>query len=283
MIIKSLLYILSALCVALLSKYTHAQSTFEATGSASYYASHFHGKKTASGEIFSNSKLTCAHKTLPFGTRLKVTNLKNGKWVVVTVNDRGPFVKGRITDLSQVAAKRLDFFNQGLTTVRIEEVIPENECRLTHEHDTISAFEFPLKWMGNWCGILESFDSTGLKTSSSFKLSIESLDNSRWQWTLSHDSIQQSFLVLSSDSTNNRFVFVDSKGIEKPAFRTGNAIFSISTADNIQTEARYQLANGEILYSMTQTSSTLVGSNDHHSRFFPIPLRYQVATLRRQL
>lgn len=70
---------------------------------ASFYANKFHGRKTASGAIFDNNKLTAAHKTLPFGTKLKVTNLANGKSVVVEVNDRGPFVKGRELDLSKAA------------------------------------------------------------------------------------------------------------------------------------------------------------------------------------
>lgn len=115
-----------------------AQTPVSTVGKASFYAKYFHGRKTASGEIFSNSKMTCAHKTLPFGTRLKVTNLQNGKWVVVTVNDRGPFVKGRIADLSQAAAKELSFYDQGITTVRIEEITDENECALTHNHSVIS-------------------------------------------------------------------------------------------------------------------------------------------------
>ncbi|CAM3724001.1 septal ring lytic transglycosylase RlpA family protein [Flavobacterium gelidilacus] len=70
---------------------------------ASYYADRFTGRKTASGAIFDNNKLTCAHKTLPFGTRLKVTSIKTGKSVIVTVTDRGPFVKGRHIDLSKRA------------------------------------------------------------------------------------------------------------------------------------------------------------------------------------
>lgn len=70
---------------------------------ASYYADRFTGRKTASGAIFDNNKLTCAHKTLPFGTRLKVTSIKTGKSVIVTVTDRGPFVQGRHIDLSKRA------------------------------------------------------------------------------------------------------------------------------------------------------------------------------------
>lgn len=92
------------------------------TGKASYYAKKFEGRRTASGQKFSNKKLTAAHKTLPFGTQVRVTNLKNNKSVVVTVNDRLPKKSKRIIDLSQAAAKELDYIRAGTATVRVEVV-----------------------------------------------------------------------------------------------------------------------------------------------------------------
>ncbi len=89
------------------------------TGKASFYADKFNGKKTASGETFRNSKLTAAHKTLAFGTKVKVTNLNNGKTVKVKINDRGPFVAGRIIDLSKRAAKKIDIVDSGVGNVKI--------------------------------------------------------------------------------------------------------------------------------------------------------------------
>jgi rare lipoprotein A len=89
-------------------------------GVASYYADSLHGNPTASGEPYDKNALTAAHKTLPFGTRLMVTNLDNGKSVVVRINDRGPHVKSRIIDVSGAAAKALDLVDSGLATVRIE-------------------------------------------------------------------------------------------------------------------------------------------------------------------
>lgn len=89
-------------------------------GQASYYGNEFHGRKTANGERFDQGKLTAAHRTLPFGTRVKVTNTQNGKTVVVRVNDRGPFVKGRIIDLSSSAFKSIASLNAGVVTVRIQ-------------------------------------------------------------------------------------------------------------------------------------------------------------------
>ncbi len=92
----------------------------KARGKASYYHSKFNGKKTASGEIYYASKMTCAHRTLPYGTMLKVTNRKNSKAVIVKVNDRGPFAKGRIVDLSFKAASKIDMIKDGLADVEIE-------------------------------------------------------------------------------------------------------------------------------------------------------------------
>ncbi len=92
------------------------------TGKASFYADRFEGKPTASGQKYHHTKLTAAHKTLPFGTRVLVTNLANNQSVEVTVNDRGPYVENRVIDLSKSAAEKLGFVNQGLADVRIEVV-----------------------------------------------------------------------------------------------------------------------------------------------------------------
>lgn len=92
------------------------------TGKASFYANSFEGNRTANGDRYHASKFTAAHKTLPFGTVVKVTNLANKESVNVTINDRGPFVEGRIIDLSKAAAQKLKFFNQGVADVSIEVV-----------------------------------------------------------------------------------------------------------------------------------------------------------------
>jgi len=87
---------------------------------ASHYGKGWDGRRTASGEIFSNAKLTAAHKRLPFGTRVRVTSLATGKSVIVRINDRGPFVKGRTIDLSDEAARRIGLTHEGVGRVRIE-------------------------------------------------------------------------------------------------------------------------------------------------------------------
>ncbi|MCC6251219.1 MAG: septal ring lytic transglycosylase RlpA family protein [Bacteroidia bacterium] len=98
------------------------QKLYQVKGTASYYARKFHGRKTTSGEIFSNDSLTAAHKWLPFGTFVRVTNLRNDSVVVVRINDRLPKKSTRIIDLSRAAAKQLNFLVQGLTKVYVEEI-----------------------------------------------------------------------------------------------------------------------------------------------------------------
>jgi peptidoglycan lytic transglycosylase len=97
--------------------------TFE-TGVASYYAKKFEGRRTASGQRYDGDKLTAAHRTLPFGTRVRVRNLANDTSVVVTVNDRGPHRKGRVIDVSRRAARALGFIGDGTAQVALEIVDP---------------------------------------------------------------------------------------------------------------------------------------------------------------
>jgi rare lipoprotein A len=120
---QAVLFLLSALA---LNAAAQTGDYLEA-GTASFYHDKFVGRKTASGQRFSQKELTCAHRTLPFGTKLKVTNLKTGKAIVVTVNDRGPFKKGRVIDLSRKGATELGFMHDGITSVAIELVSEPGE------------------------------------------------------------------------------------------------------------------------------------------------------------
>ena len=96
------------------------QTGWTQQGTASWYGKKFHGRKTASGEIYDMNKLTAAHPSLPFGTVVRVTGLKNGKSTVVRINDRGPWIRGRIIDLSYAAAEQIDMIQAGLLEVEIE-------------------------------------------------------------------------------------------------------------------------------------------------------------------
>ena len=120
--------IIAVLLLSFLTAVGYAQEVeCRQVGVASFYADKFVGRKTASGERFSQKEMTCAHRTLPFGTQLKVTNTANGKSIIVTVNDRGPYTKGRVLDLSLCAAKELDFVRAGKTEVMLETVANEPE------------------------------------------------------------------------------------------------------------------------------------------------------------
>ncbi|HVP19347.1 MAG TPA: septal ring lytic transglycosylase RlpA family protein, partial [Spirochaetia bacterium] len=89
-------------------------------GLASWYGGKFHGRMTSSGEVFNTNTLTAAHRTLPFGTVVRVTNLDNGKSVLVKINDRGPFVDGRVIDLSRAAAVQLGMIDSGVARVSLQ-------------------------------------------------------------------------------------------------------------------------------------------------------------------
>lgn len=95
---------------------------FPQIGKASYYADKFHGKATSSGEPYDKDKLTAAHRTLTFGTKLKVTRVSNGSHVVVTVNDRGPHSKKRVIDLSRAAAEKIGLVQAGIAEVKLDVV-----------------------------------------------------------------------------------------------------------------------------------------------------------------
>jgi rare lipoprotein A len=95
---------------------------YSESGKASYYSMKYQFKKTASGERFNNYSMTAAHKSLPFGTKVIVTNLTNGKMVLVRINDRGPFVKGRIIDLTRAAFSKIENIDKGITKVQIRVV-----------------------------------------------------------------------------------------------------------------------------------------------------------------
>lgn len=90
------------------------------SGKASWYGAYHHGKHTASGERFNQNALSAAHRTLAFGTRVKVTNTLNNKSVTVRINDRGPYSKGRVIDLSRAAAQKIDMLNNGVVPVQLQ-------------------------------------------------------------------------------------------------------------------------------------------------------------------
>lgn len=124
--IKKILFFAVALFLLL---DTVAQRVESTKGMASYYSSSLHGRRTSDGSKYHRDSLTCAHRTLPFGTLLKVRNTANNKEVIVRVTDRGPFARGRVVDLSFAAAKEISMISSGVARVEVEQVSSE-EARL---------------------------------------------------------------------------------------------------------------------------------------------------------
>jgi len=109
-------------CSGLARRVDTAGPGYTETGKASFYAMKFQSRKTASGGLFDQSAFTAAHRTLPFGTKVKITNVRNGKSVIVRINDRGPFVRGRIIDLSRSAFSQIGNTSAGVIDVKLEVV-----------------------------------------------------------------------------------------------------------------------------------------------------------------
>ena len=122
LLILPLIAILAAGCAGTRPESGSIDDRPRETGVASYYAKKFEGRRTASGDRYHGDQLTAAHRTLPFGTRVRVTNLANDASVVVTVNDRGPFRRNRVIDVSRRAARTLGFIDDGTARVAIEVV-----------------------------------------------------------------------------------------------------------------------------------------------------------------
>lgn len=118
---KSLLFLALGLCFLAGGAFAaNSVTLYKNSAVASYYADKYHGRKTSNGETFNMYDMTAAHKTLPFNTKVKVTNLSNGKSVIVRINDRGPFVKGREIDLSKGAAVKIGMIKSGTAKVSLE-------------------------------------------------------------------------------------------------------------------------------------------------------------------
>ncbi|MDI6402148.1 septal ring lytic transglycosylase RlpA family protein, partial [Balneolaceae bacterium ANBcel3] len=138
------LYIFPLLIFLLSSCATPRAGKVIEQGEASWYGPGFHGRQTANGETYDQDKLTAAHRTLPFNTVVRVINLSNGKSVVVRINDRGPYARGRIIDLSREAARRIDMVDSGVAPVRLVLVRSEQPLR-TSGPGNIRAEEFTVQ------------------------------------------------------------------------------------------------------------------------------------------
>ena len=186
---KKFTYALLALMFALMASPVSAQQ--KQVGKASYYGNRFHGRRTSDGSRYHRDSLTCAHRTLPFGTLLKVRNVKNGKEVVVRVTDRGPFSHGRIVDLSYAAARELGMIAAGVASV---ETVPVGHMLSTGERFILPDFKLvnPLSGEVHRPKQLALRDST--VNTSHAENSLASLRSSSW-------SIRQDKVTASAAKT----------------------------------------------------------------------------------
>lgn len=164
---------------------------FTQTGISSFYGKKFHARKTSSGELFLTNKYTAAHRTLPFGSIVKVTNNINNKSTLVIINDRGPFIRNRIIDISPIAAGQIDSY--GIPPVTIQTIIRNSEL-LTKTNDTYFAFSLnlePLVLTIENLNILQVYDN--------FTTAVEILNELQNR----HPYIDYSIVVTSQDYYNN--------------------------------------------------------------------------------
>ncbi|MFI5219351.1 MAG: septal ring lytic transglycosylase RlpA family protein, partial [Bacteroidia bacterium] len=138
---------LLALSSCLLFSMPHFNGNYCEEGFASYYSEEFNGRKTASGEIFDMTDFTAAHRKLSFNTFLKVTNIQNNLSLIVRVNDRGPYVKNRILDLSEAAARKIESYHHGYVKVKAEEIIL---TPLLPEQDSLFSNNLVMDCLGNF-------------------------------------------------------------------------------------------------------------------------------------
>lgn len=224
-----------------------AQQLYTATGRASYYASRFDGRKTANGEIFSNKKLTAAHLTLPFGTILKVTNLKNNKSVVVRINDRGPYIKSRIIDLSHAAADSIDIIHSGWAMVKLEELMPERLDTTPSQPEPLAYAEqlrFPEDWIGKWGGTLRYFSERGLEKRENIQLTIQPVaDSHRLQWLLVMDTLKLDYELVLRDSSMHFYSMDHKNGIDVMSTLFGNHLMGRFNTMGSMQDFDYELLN----------------------------------------
>ncbi len=257
---------------------------FKQTGNASYYSDKFNGKKTASGKIFSNKKYYAAHQTLPFGTLIKVTNLSNNKWCLVTIVDRGPFIKGRIIDLSKVAADSLDYIHEGHTKVVIEEITEENERKLLPPESRF--LSFPYSWVGMWSGELVIFNQGVIKMKVPMRLHIKlTEDTSRWQWVIQYDTSKRNYeLVL--DEFKKEYYIDEKNSIIIPVSIFGNTLLSCFDVNGSLLQATYSRAEDELLFTISSVNTNIKdrsGGTLNKEEDIPVVDSYKVVSYQRAI
>lgn len=239
-------------CLLFFHLVSSGQTIYTEKGKASFYAHKFDGRKTASGEIFSNKKLTAAHLKLPFGTLVRVTNLKNQKSIIVRINDRGPYIKGRIIDLTKAAADSLDFIHSGWAEVLVEEVAEEIEVPVLQDRYKILfdslAFRFPRDWLGRWEGDLRVYNTEGLIEILPMQLIIEATEDiQRYRWQIVYREVPRNYELVIHDSLQRVFSIDEKNGIDIMSYLFGNRLISRFDVEGHLIESEYTLVNRNLM------------------------------------
>lgn len=271
-------YCLCMACIGCFCMNCFSQQLYSATGRASYYAAKFDGRKTANGEIFSNKKMTAAHLTLPFGTWVRVTNTKNNKSVVVRINDRGPYVKGRIIDLSHAAADSLGIIHAGWAVVKVEEIIPEPVVVKAALPDPplydAYRLRFPHDWIGKWEGILKIYSSRGLEQHVPMRLDIlPTAVTNRYTWTITYDTLPRHYELVVRDSVNGSYSLDEKNGIDIMCNLLGNHFVSRFSVTGTMLDCEYELMNLEEMRfriaAADEDRHFTTGNIEHHADSIP--------------
>lgn len=210
--------LLALLCAFYLPLY--GQTGYTQTGGCSYYGDEFHGRHTNSGEKFNTKDFTCAHRKLPFGTVLKVTNLQKNKVAFVRVNDRGPFVKSRIIDVSKAAARELDLIKYGVCKVKIQVVGNGDSIN----YSLVQHFTLPEDWDDSKILPNKYYNLSGdiLSVSKAYGLKIKEFDNFADTKTFAseclHNGLECIFYRMTEEVTGRKYTFYyGAELFDKPA------------------------------------------------------------------
>lgn len=206
---KTLLFSVTILLLAASLFAGNSLTMYKSKALASYYADKFHGRKTSNGEIFNMYDFTAAHKTLPFNTKVKVTNLENGKSVIVRINDRGPFAAGREIDLSKAAASELGMLKSGTAQVSLQIV---GAASGTESEEEVIVPEI-VQDNKRYNIQLASFSSK--ENAEAFAQKIQSQGFSRLAYQHSSKGVTRVIIKdLSADEVDEQKILLDKKGLD---------------------------------------------------------------------
>ena len=233
-------------------------------GKASYYSNGLHGRKMSNGERYDKNAFTCAHRTLPFGTRLKVTNPRNGRSVIVRVTDRGPFVRGRIVDLSYAAARELGTLAMGVAYVKVEVVPKETEIPFMKESKGIEMPEIEYGTAGVCYEFIPEWEKQEEDKPKDIERKVDTrMDRKHITQQVKNEKAQSAEARKNVQTSTNRSSTQEAKSKGgNPATRT------TQSSNNQQQTIQQRKPNAQQNKQNTQNQNTKNGSSSSWTNFF---------------